>query len=160
MILGIYKTPNQKEAEFLQHLSWLLDFHNTTYENIIIIGDFNMAIENHYFNDLMEMFALSCLISKPACFQSINPTCIDIILTNKPNLFRLSANFKTDLLDHHKLIATIMKSGSFKGPPKKIIYRSYKNLNIDTFNDTLKINLDNIKDSKMYGFFEKTFLEV
>ena len=56
-MLGIYKAPNQKEAEFLQHLSWLLDFYNTTYENIIIIEDFNMTIENHYFNDFMEVFA-------------------------------------------------------------------------------------------------------
>ena len=56
-MLGIYKALNQKEAEFLQHLSWLLDFYNTTYENIIIIEDFNMTIENHYFNDFMEVFA-------------------------------------------------------------------------------------------------------
>ena len=83
LILGIYKTPKQKEVEFLQHLSWLLDFYSTTYENII--GDFNMTIGNHYFNDFMEMFALSCLISKSTCFQSINPTSIDLILTNKPN---------------------------------------------------------------------------
>ena len=61
LILGIYKTSNQKEAEFLQILSWLVDFHNTTYENIIIIGDFNLTIENHYFNDFREMFVLRAL---------------------------------------------------------------------------------------------------
>ena len=60
-----------------------------------------MTIENHYCNDFMEMFALSCLISKPTYFQSVNPTCIDFILTNKPNLFKLSANFETGLSDHH-----------------------------------------------------------
>ena len=27
--------------------------------------------------------------------------------------------FETGLSDHHKLISTTMKSGSFKGPPKK-----------------------------------------
>ena len=69
-----------------------------------------MTIENHYFNDFMEMFALSCFISKPSCFKSINPTCIDLILTNKPNLFKLSANFETGLSDHHKFVSTIMKS--------------------------------------------------
>ena len=160
LILGIYKAPNQKDAEFLQHLSWLLDFYNTTHENIIIIGDFNMTTENQYFNDFMEMFTLSCLINKPTCFQSINPTCIDLILTNKPNLFKLSANFETGLSDHHKLISTIMKSGSFKRPPKKKVYRSYKNFSIDTFNDTLKINLENIKDNNTYDVFEKIFLEI
>ena len=62
----------------------------------------------------MEMFALSCLISKPTCFQSINRTCIDLILTNKPNLSKLPPNFETDLSDHHKLILTIMRSDSLK----------------------------------------------
>ena len=62
-----------------------------TYENIIIIGDFNITIKNHYFKDFMKMFALFCLISKPTCFQSVNPTCVYLILTNKPNLFTLSA---------------------------------------------------------------------
>ena len=119
LILSIYKTPNQKEAEFSQHLSWLLDFYNMTYENIIIIRDFKMTIENHYFNDFMEMFALSCLISKPTCFQSINPTCIYFILTNNPNVFKLSAN--------HKLISTKMKSSCFKGPPRKIYIDHTKN---------------------------------
>ena len=97
-----------------------------------------MTIENHCFNDFMEMFALSCLVSKPTCFQSINPTCIELILTNKSNLFELSANFETGLSDHHKLISTIMKSSGFKGPPKKKINRSYKNFSIATFNDTVK----------------------
>ena len=73
LILGIYKAPNQKDAEFLQHLSWLLDFYNMTHENIII-RDFNMTAENHYFNDFMEMYTLLCLINKPTCFKSINPT--------------------------------------------------------------------------------------
>ena len=53
-----------------------------------------------------------------------------------------------------------MKSRSFKGPRKKDIYRSYKTFSVNTFNDALKINLDNIKDSKTYGFFENTFLEI
>ena len=103
------------------------------------------------------MFALSsCLKSKPTCFQSINPPCIDLILTNKPNLLKLSANYETDLSDHIKFISTIMKSSSFKGPPKKKIYRSHKNFSTDTFNNTLKINLDNIKDNNTYGVSKKT----
>ena len=80
-----------------------------------------MTIENHYFNDFMKMFALSCLIGKSTCFQSIYPTCIDLILTNKLNLFKLSTNLETGLSDFPTLLSTIMKSGSFKRPPKKKI---------------------------------------
>ena len=53
-----------------------------------------------------------------------------------------------------------MKSNSFKGPPKKKVYRSYKNFSIDTFDDPLKINLENIKDNNTYDVFEKIFLEI
>ena len=51
----------------------------------------------------------------PICYQSNNPTGIDLILTNKKNLFKLSDTFETSLSDHHKLVSTILKSGGFKG---------------------------------------------
>ena len=47
-----------------------------------------MAIENHYFNNFMEMFALSCLISKPT-------------VSSQKSQPALSANFEIGLLDNH-----------------------------------------------------------
>ena len=35
----------------------------------------------------MTTFDLECLIKKPTCFRSSNPTCIDLILTNKKEFF-------------------------------------------------------------------------
>ena len=55
----------------------------------------------------------------PTCYQSNDFTCIDLILTNKKNLFKLSDTFETGLSDHHKLISAILKSGGFKGKPKE-----------------------------------------
>ena len=60
----------------------------------------------------------------PTCYQSNDPTCIDLILTNKKNLFKLSDTLETGLSYHDKLISTILKSGGFKGKPKEKIYRS------------------------------------
>ena len=34
----------------------------------------------------LNTFNLGSLINKPTCFQSENPTCIDLILTNKKSL--------------------------------------------------------------------------
>ena len=62
---------------------------------------------------------MSNLINKPTCYQSNNPTYIDLILTNKNNLFKLSGTFETSLSDHNKLISTILKSRGFKGKPKE-----------------------------------------
>ena len=50
-----------------------------------------------------------------------------------------------------------MKSGSFKGPPKKKIYRCYKNFDIANFGNTLKGALEKVNDDS-YKNFESIFL--
>ena len=54
-------------------------------------------------------------------------------------------NLKTVSSEHHKFIITIIKLGGFKEPPKKQIYRSYKNYKIDIFSNIPKANLDHTK---------------
>ena len=78
----------------------------------------------------------------PSCYQSNNPTCKDLILTNKKNLFKLSDTFETSLSDHHKLISTILTSGGFKGKPKEKIYRSYRQFNSEGFKKYLEFRLN------------------
>ena len=55
------------------------------YDNFILIGDFNS--EMHV--DAMEVFCTTYnfknLVKEPTCFKNAdNPSCIDLILTNKP----------------------------------------------------------------------------
>ena len=92
---------------------------------------------------LIHAYNLNNLIDKPACFQSNTPTCIDLILINRKNLFKLFNTFETGISDHHKLVSTILKSGSFKGTPKIKIYRSYKKFELENFNRILKDKLEN-----------------
>ena len=98
------------------------------------------------------------LIKKPTYFQSNTPTCIDLILTNKKDLFKLSNTFETGISDHHKLVSTILKSGSFKGKSKIKIYRSYKNFELENFDRILKDKLEKLKNHS-YAEFEKVFLK-
>ena len=85
-----------------------------------------MTTENLQFNNLMQIFYLNALIKTPKCSQSHDPTRINTILTNQKALLKLSKTFETGLSDHHKLISTIMKSGSFKASPQKKVYRLHK----------------------------------
>ena len=118
----------QNDIEFLNRINSILDHYLTTYENIILIGDFNLCVGNTYLEATLENYDLNNLINMPTCYQSNNPTCIDLILTSKKNLFKLSDTFETGLSDHHKLISTILKSGGFKGRPKEKIYNRIGNL--------------------------------
>ena len=61
----------------------------------------------------MELLNLNAPINSPTCYQLHLPTCIDHVSTNQKSLFEFSKTFETGLPDHHKLISTTMKSGSF-----------------------------------------------
>ena len=65
LMLRTFKRLIQDETHFLQQLSLAIVFCYLRYVNIIIIGYFNMTIENHHLSDFMQ--TLSCLITKPTC---------------------------------------------------------------------------------------------
>ena len=126
---------------------------------MVIFGDFNMSIENSHFLNLMKIYDFSPLIKEPTCLQPHNPTCIDNFLTNQNTVFMLSKLFETDLSDHHKLISVVMKSGIFRGPPRKKVYRFYKNFDLVHFNIALKSGLEKLHDLA-YNEFETAFCSV
>ena len=74
-------------------------------------------------------------------------------------MYKLSSTFETGISDHHKLISTVAKSGSFKGRPREKIYRSYRFFNVETFKKTLSDELSRL-ESNAYSEFEKAFLTV
>ena len=86
--IGIYKPPSQSDDEFTNRLSLIIDYYLPKYENLFLIGDFNLSTENQHLDALIQAYNLNNLINKPTCFQSNKPTCIDLIPTNRKNLFK------------------------------------------------------------------------
>ena len=89
--------------------------------------------------------------------SEFKPTCIDLILTNRLNLFQYSSAFGTGLSDIHLLIVTEFKVGFQKLKPKVIAYRDYKNFNNAKFRYgivTAPSNVDN------FGMYESTIFNI
>ena len=82
-IIGTYKPPSLSGITFTSEIKNILTFYRPTHDNILLMGDFNMTLDNPNFYELIEDHELSALISEPTCFKSINPTCIDNFLTSK-----------------------------------------------------------------------------
>ena len=82
LFIGPYKPPSQNENNVLDNLSLLISRLTCQYENFMLIDNFNTTIGNKNLEVFMNSFGLECLIKKPTCFQSKNPICIDLILTN------------------------------------------------------------------------------
>ena len=141
LLLSIYRNPSQNLRYFLNGISSLLDYYSTTYENIVILGDFNNVTTSVEISSFMADYCLYSLINTPTCFKSVNGRCIDLILTNKKHSFQKSQSFETGVSDHHHMIYTMLKSTYIHIPPKKVVYRSYKTFSEDAFKTELRSNL-------------------
>ena len=126
LLYGIYKPPNVSNTYFLEEIQNSLNFFYSHYENIILVGDFNMTAEDICMKQFLESFDMQNLINEPTCFKSSNPRCIDLIITNRKADFLSQSVFETGISDHQKLTTAILRKHFVRGRPKTILYRDYK----------------------------------
>ena len=74
--------------------------------------------------EFCEYFKLTNLVKSKTCFTNNHNSTIDLILTNKPRLFRISNITETGASNCHKLIATLMKSHIYHLKPQNFHYCS------------------------------------
>ena len=115
LILGTYKPPSQNEPTYVSEIQKLLTYYRSSYDNILLLGDFNMSFSNKNMKDLCVMFELNHLIKDSTCLKSSNPSCIDNFYTNKNTMFFNSSTVETGISDHHSLICTMLRSTFCKG---------------------------------------------
>ena len=144
---------------FLDNLSIALTKMSCEYENVMLIGDFNLTAENKNLEVFMNTFDLECLIKKPTCFQSTSPSCIDLILTNKKKFFKNSNVLEVGISDYHSLIVTALRSQLVKGNGNTKLYRDYNSFDIKSFKEVLDNNLKS-NNTVDFSNFQNTFITV
>ena len=144
---------------FLDNLSLTINRLACQYENFMLIGNFNMTIENKNLDVFINSFGLECFIKKPRCFHSKNLSCVDLILTNKKYLFNNSNLLKVRISDHHGWTITALKIQLVKGNAKTKLYRDYSEFNMDNFKAELD---DKLKSGVVteYSNFQNIFIQV
>ena len=110
--------------------------------------------------EFCDSYNLKNLINEPTCFKNpLNPSSIDIILTNRSKRFQDSKVIETGLSDHHKMTITVLKAFFQKQSPHIIKYRDFTKFNNNLFRNELQLQLNNINSNDItYETFEKTFL--
>ena len=103
---------NHSRNSIKNHLDYIgrnLDYFLNKYENILIIGDFNVEISNSHMSDFSQFYNLKSLINEPTCYKNpTNPSCIDLILTNQSRSFCHSKVIDIGLSDFHLLTLTVV----------------------------------------------------
>ena len=157
LCIGLYKSPSQNEFFFLDIFSKVSSKQTCQYENVILIGDFNLTVNNKNVGVFLNTSGLESLINKPACFQSANPTFINLILTNKKTLFKNSNVLEVGISDHHSFITTALRTQVIKGNTTMKMYRDYKTLNIELLKREIGESLEN-HTSYDYSYFQNIII--
>ena len=130
LIVGGYNPHKETISYFLNHIGNQLDKHLQSYENLMLLGDFNSEMTEKEMIDFCEIYNLQNLIKDPTCYKNpSNPSSIDVILTNKKSSFVDSMTIETGLSDHHKMTVTVLKQYFKKREPIVIHYRDFKSFN-------------------------------
>ena len=80
--LGAYN-PDKIISTFLDFIENKLNELCIKYENIVLMGDLNYEIGEDHINIFCNIYYFKSLVKEP-CFKTIeNPSCVDLILTNK-----------------------------------------------------------------------------
>ena len=98
-------------------------------------------------NNFLTNHGLSNIVKENTCFKNPNnPSCIDLILTNKPRSFQHTTTFDIGLSDFHRMVLTSFKCIFDKREPKEVLYRDYKNFNNIDFRRELKATIHGTGD--------------
>ena len=90
LICCSYNPNKHNISKHIDTLSESIDLFSFNYENILLMGDFNAYLDNAVLKDFWNLYNLTSLINKANCYKNPNnPSCIDLLLTNSLNIFRI-----------------------------------------------------------------------
>ena len=139
MCLSIYRPPNPNNMNtFFDEITACPSKAAVKYENIIIMGDFNVGIKNKglgcsKLDTFCDLFNLTNVIHSETCLMKNHKSTIDLFSTNKSKSFFKTHTTETGLSDYHKLFSTFFRSKAPRLKPKVIFYRNYKKFDEKSF---------------------------
>ena len=99
--------------------------------------------------DFCEICNLKHLIKEKTCFKNPpKPTCILLIVTNRPKCFQDTLVLETGLSDFYKMSTTFVKMYYTKQKPSIVHYRNFKNFCNDSFIKDTELLLSKLDDQQ------------
>ena len=147
VIVGIYRLPrpigNNYHVTLEKDLNDLILWASVQKSLLVITGDLNLdrlrplSREGKILSDLEDTHELTCVITRPTRITNDSQTLIDVILTNKPELFKDCGVCEVGISDH-ALVYGLMKERNGFYESKVLTVRSYKERN----EQQLRMDLD------------------
>ena len=128
-----------------------LDTYYIKYEKVVFLGDFNAGIEMTTMKSFCESYNLTNLTKQPTCFKNPQtPSCIGLILTNRPKSFQSTCVIETGLSDFHRMTVSVLKMHFRNLPPRIISYRDFPNNYNENFINSLTKVLFEVENTESF----------
>ena len=113
-----YNPHKSNISHHLHHLNKGLDVYLKSYDNILIMEDFNSEFSENCLNSFCNVNSLKTLYRGPTCFKNpSNPSCTDLSLTIRQQGFQQTNAIETGISDFDKMVVTVMKTHYKKQKP-------------------------------------------
>ena len=100
LLVGTYNPNKNLISNHLKEIGKNLDNYSSKYGNFILLGDLNSEPTESAVKDFCEIYSCKNLIKDNTCFKNpLTPSCIDLIITNRPKSFQNSVTVETGLSD-------------------------------------------------------------
>ena len=111
-----------------------LDSYSSKYDNFIFPGDLDTKTTESAVRGFYQIYGYENLIKYNGFFKNPEkPSCIDLIITNRPKCFLVSVTLDTGLSDFHKMTLAVMKIFYKKQKSTIIAYCSHRHFSNEAF---------------------------
>ena len=115
LVYNIYRPPSLPNETFHSACTKMIDKGSQQCDNYIVIGDLNNDMKSidksQTLEDICDLYDMDNIVSEPTCYKSnYDPSLVDVIITNKPDMCDKPVNISTGISDCHHLISTCIKS--------------------------------------------------
>ena len=115
----------------------MIDFFADTYDNYLIMGDFNIGQSDPSLKAFLNSNNIYNLIKSNTC----------LFLTNRKYSFNFSGSYEASISDHHHMIYTMLEPCFNNIEPKVLNYRDFKHFSQENFKEDLSEALCDCGDS-------------
>ena len=129
------------------------------YENICLLGDFNVEVEEKNISEFMSAYSLRNSVKQKNCFKNSEiRSSLDLFLTNFLRSFQKSNAFKTGLFNFNKFTTTVLKQYFPQQKSKVINYSDYRKFRDNQFraqfdSEILKHDINNTECQHFVNIF-------
>ena len=160
LVVGCYHPPSQNDEYFFSNLSKTLDSFHNKYEKFLLIADFNSEDHKIEISSFLNNHEAKNIVKEKTCLKSVlNPSCVDLFITNSPKSFQHMHSFPCGLSDHRNLVVTVLKNTFGKQKSNIRYYRDWGKFDNGVFRTKLREALRRV-ESHDYKSFEQTFLSL